>query len=74
MPAVLLTLTFAVQALAVQTNRIELIYSAAQLSRAAARGEAVPNAKVEGNLVCVQLEISEPFPIAEKQCARQLGS
>ncbi|MEY3472884.1 MAG: hypothetical protein RLY22_387 [Actinomycetota bacterium] len=74
MPAVLLTLTFSIQALSVQSHRIELTYQAAQLARDAARGESVPNSKVEGHLVCVQLEISEPFPITEKQCARQLGS
>jgi Flp pilus assembly protein TadG len=73
LPAVLLTLVFSLQALSVQVGRIDLISKAGQLARAAARGEAVAEAKPEGKLVCVELKIERPFLIAEKQCARQLG-
>jgi len=73
LPAVLLTLVFALQALSLQAQRIELIAKAGQLARAAGRGDTVPHAKPEGNLICVELKLESPFPIAEKQCARQLG-
>ena len=73
LPAVLITLVFALQALSTQGSRIELIAKAGQLARAAARGESVPQAKSEGKLICVELKIEQPFLISEKQCARQLG-
>jgi hypothetical protein len=73
LPAVLLTLVFAMQALSTQVSRIELITKAGQLARAAARGESVPQAKPEGKLICVELKIERPFLSSEKQCARQLG-
>ena len=73
LPAVLITLVFALQALSTQVSRIELIAKAGELARAAARGESVPQAKPEGKLICVELKIERPFLISEKLCARQLG-
>lgn len=73
MPAVLLMLTFAVQALQIPADRLNLIAQASQEARAAARGEPIANAKVEGNLVCVTKTKNAFFPITEKQCARRLG-
>jgi len=66
-------LTFAIQALAVQVDRITLAATAGQLARAAARGEQIPEAKTEGNLICVEKTKSKLFTIKEKQCARRLG-
>jgi hypothetical protein len=66
-------LTFAIQALAVQVDRITLVSSAGQLARAAARGEWIPEAKTEGKLICVEKVLTKFFTIKEKQCARRLG-
>jgi hypothetical protein len=66
-------LSFAIQALAVQVDRITLAATAGQLARAAARGEQIPEAKTEGNLVCVEKAQTKFFTIKEKQCARRLG-
>lgn len=73
MPAVLLMLTFAIQALAVQVDRIELANRVGQLARAAARGEAVPKTTVEGKLICVERSTPKLVQISEKQCAHRLG-
>ncbi len=73
LPAVLLMLTFAIQALAVQVDRIELAAKAGQLARAAARGEAVSHATEEGDLICIKQTVNKVFQITEKQCARRLG-
>ncbi|MCX6485103.1 MAG: hypothetical protein NTX78_00390 [Rhodoluna sp.] len=73
LPAVLLMLSFAIQALAVQVDRITLAATAGQLARAAARGEQIPDAKTEGNLICVEKAQTKFFTIKEKQCARRLG-
>jgi predicted metalloenzyme YecM len=73
MPAVLLMLTFAIQALAVQVDRIELANKVGQLARSAARGEAVSKTMVEGKLICVERSITKFIYVSEKQCAHRLG-
>lgn len=73
LPAVLLVLTFAFQALALQVERIDLVTQLATLARQAARGEPVAGSQIEGNLVCISRSISSVWPIKEKQCARRLG-
>jgi hypothetical protein len=73
LPAVLVLLTLALQALSLQGVRIGLIAQAAELARSAARGEVVTGAREEGNLVCVTKTKQAIIPISEKQCARRLG-
>ena len=73
LPAVLLVLTFSVQVLAIQVDRVAMIGSAAMLARQAARGEIVDGSKIEGNLVCVTRERNSFIQVSEKQCARRLG-
>lgn len=73
LPAVLLVLSFALQALALQLERIALVGEVAGLARAAARGEVVPGARIEGTRVCVTKSRKLLLPIEEKQCARRLG-
>lgn len=73
LPAVLVVLTFALQVLAIQAERISLIGELASQSREAARGESVSGAKVEGNFVCVTGTTKTFVPVTEKQCARRLG-
>lgn len=73
MPAVLLVLTFAIQSLALQVDRMSLVQSASEQARAAARGEVIAGAKQEGNLICVTKTLFKVFTIKEKQCARSLG-
>ena len=73
MPAVLLMLTFAIQALAVQVDRIELANKVGQLARSAARGEAVAKTTLEGKLICVERSTTKFIQVSEKQCAHRLG-
>ena len=73
LPAVLLMLTFSIQALAVQVDRIALVAEVGQQARAAARGEEVSGAREEGKLICVTKTVTKLFQITEKQCARKLG-
>jgi hypothetical protein len=73
LPAVLMVLTFSVQVLGIQVDRVAMVGSAAMLARQAARGENVAGSKVEGNLVCVTRERKSFVPVIEKQCARRLG-
>ena len=73
MPAVLLVLTFAIQSLALQVDRIELANKVGQLARSAARGETVSKTTVEGKLVCVERSITKFIQVSEKQCAHRLG-
>ena len=73
LPAVLVVLTFAVNVLGVQVDRIALISALATDVRAAARGESVTGTKVEGNLICLSRTTKTLIPIVEKQCARRLG-
>lgn len=73
LPAVLLVLTFSMQALGLQVGRIQLISELTQLARQAARGEAVVGSHIEGNRVCVRRALEGVFPIQEEQCARLLG-
>lgn len=73
LPAVLLVLTFSVQVLAIQVDRVSMIASAARLAREAARGEAVAGSKIEGNFICVTRERKSLVAVSEKQCARRLG-
>lgn len=73
LPAVLLVLTFAIQALMLQVDRMALIQSAGEQARAAARGEIISEAEQEGNLICVTKTLVKVVTIKEKQCARSLG-
>lgn len=73
LPAVLLVLSFAVQVLAIQVERIALVSEVASLARAAARGEAIPGARTEGSRICITKARELLIPIKEKQCARRLG-
>lgn len=73
LPAVLLVLSFAIQVLAVQVERVSLVTEVASLARSAARGEVVSGSKVYGNLICVTKKRELVLPIVEKQCARRLG-
>ena len=73
LPAVLLVLSFAVQILEIQAERVALVVEVAGLARAAARGEAILGANVEGNKVCVSKSRDLIISIREKQCARRLG-
>ena len=73
LPSVLLVLTFALQALSLQVERVALVAEVAQLARAAARGEVVPGTKIEGTQICVTKSRKLLVPIEEKQCARRLG-
>ena len=73
LPAVLLVLTFAFQALALQVNRIELVSQVAAFARQASRGESVSGSQIEGKLICVSKQVSSVWPLKEKQCARRLG-
>lgn len=73
LPAVLMVLTFSVQVLSMQVERVSLAGQAATMARMAARGEAVSGAINEGKLICVTKEVKLLMPIHEKQCARRLG-
>lgn len=73
LPAVLLVLTFAIQALMLQVDRMALIQSAGEQARAAARGEIISEAEQEGNLICVTKTLVKVVTIKEKQCARSQG-
>ncbi|MFM5951161.1 MAG: hypothetical protein ACKOOE_00930 [Micrococcales bacterium] len=73
LPAVLLVLTIAFQALGLQVARIQLVSELTQLARQAARGEKVIGSQVEGNLICVRRPVAAIIRIEEKQCARMLG-
>ena len=73
LPAVLLVLSFAMQVLSIQVERISLVTEVAGLARAAARGEAILGTTVEGSMVCVAKSRKLIIPIREKQCARRLG-
>lgn len=73
LPAVILIVTFAMQALELQVERLNLVYQASQEARAAGRGEYVSSARIEGNLICVEKAATKLITIKEKQCARRLG-
>lgn len=73
LPAVLVVLTFAMNVLSLQAERIALVGALATEVRAAARGEPLKGAKVEGNLICLSRSTKTLIPIVEKQCARRLG-
>ena len=74
LPAVLLLLTFSMQALGLQVGRIELASKAGEMARAAARGEVVSaKQEIRGNLICVKQSKSGLIELVEQQCARRLG-
>lgn len=73
LPAVLIVLTFAMQTLGVQVERIALVGTLASEARAAARGEQGSRSKIVGNLVCVTGKTKTFIQVEEKQCARRLG-
>lgn len=73
LPAVLIVLTFAMQTLGVQVERIALVGTLASEARAAARGEQGSSSKLVGNLVCVTGKTKTFIQVEEKQCARRLG-
>lgn len=73
LPAVLMILTFSLQASAFQLARIQLATELGELARAAGRGEAVSGSRIEGNKVCVTRKLELLFSVEEKQCARRLG-
>ena len=73
LPAVLVVLTFALNVLGVQAERIALVATLASEVRASARGESIKGAKVEGNLICLSRSTKTLIPVVEKQCARRLG-
>jgi hypothetical protein len=72
LPAVLLVLTLAIQALSIPLQRMELATRAGEQARSIARGEAEAGI-IEGKLVCVTLTGSGLVPFSEKACARRLG-
>ena len=73
LPAVLVVLTFALNCLGVQAERIALVGALGADIRAAARGELVKGTNVEGNLICLSRTTKTLIPVVEKQCARRLG-
>ena len=73
LPAVLVVLTFSLNVLGVQAERIALVGQLATDVRAAARGEPVTGFKVEGNLICLSRTTKTLIQTVEKQCARRLG-
>lgn len=73
LPAVLVVLTFVLNVLGVQVERIAMVAELASDVRAASRGESVKGTKLEGNLICLSRTTKTLIPIVEKQCARRLG-
>lgn len=73
LPAVLVVLTFALNVLGVQAERITLVGTLASEVRAAARGEPVRGTTLEGNMICLSRATKTLIQIVEKQCARRLG-
>ena len=73
MPAVMILITIATGLLGVQVDRISLAREVGDLARAAARGEAVGEFVVRGDLVCITKTKHSLLPISETQCARKLG-
>ena len=78
LPSVMAILGLALGALGLQVDRLRLVEQTTQDARAAARGEAIDQARVfaSGNLLCVRLSRPTPFgfELSDTECARPEGT